>query len=132
MCAIRQTKANRNACYNAGANFDSVLSKPCERKTLVMAEKSQKPLLYFFTRRKQCEDESDKESTTMQVAHEDLNDVDDPTKEIATKAKRKFQPRWLKSYPWLDYDQVNISKEVQFMRVCLADIRISCDDFSLL
>ena len=57
-----------------------------------MAEKSQKPLLYFFTRRKQCEDESDKESTTMQVAHEDLNDVDDPTKEITTKAKRKFQP----------------------------------------
>ena len=46
-----------------------------------MAEKSQKPLLYFFTRRKQCEDESNKESTTMQVAHEDLNDVDDPTKE---------------------------------------------------
>ena len=81
MCAIRQTKANRSACYNAGANFDSFLSKPCERKTLVMAEKSQKPLLYFFTRRKQCEDESDKESTTMQVAHEDLNDVDDPTKE---------------------------------------------------
>ena len=113
--AISQTKANRSACYNAGANFDSFLTKPCERKTLVMAEKSQKPLSYFFKRRKQCEDESDKESTTMQVAHEDLNDVDDPTKEIATKAKRKFQPRWLKSYPWLDYDQVNNSKEVQFM-----------------
>ena len=47
-----------------------------------MAEKSQKPLSYFFTRRKQCEDESDKESTTMQVAHEELNDVDDPTEEI--------------------------------------------------
>ena len=47
-----------------------------------MAEKSQKPLSYFFTRRKQCEDESDNESTTMQVAHEELNDVDDPTKEI--------------------------------------------------
>ena len=47
-----------------------------------MAEKSQKPLSYFFKRRKQCEDESDKESTTMQVAHEELSDVDDPTKEI--------------------------------------------------
>ena len=47
-----------------------------------MAEKSQKPLSYFFKRRKQCEDESDKESTTMQVAHEELNDVDDPTEEI--------------------------------------------------
>ena len=47
-----------------------------------MAEKSQKPLSYFFKRRKQCEDESDKESTTMQVAHEELNDVNDLTKEI--------------------------------------------------
>ena len=47
-----------------------------------MAEKSQKPLSYFFKRRKHCEDESDKESTTMQVAHEELNDVDDPTEEI--------------------------------------------------
>ena len=47
-----------------------------------MAEKSQKPLSYFFKCRKQCEDESDKESTTMQVAHEELNDVDDPTEEI--------------------------------------------------
>ena len=47
-----------------------------------MAEKSQKPLSYFFKRRKQCEDESDKESTTMQVAHEELNDVDDPTEEF--------------------------------------------------
>ena len=80
-----------------------------------MAKKSQKRLSYFFKRRKQCEDESGKESTTMQVAHEDLNNIDDPTKNIATKAKRKFQPRWLKSYPWLDYDQVNNSKEVQFM-----------------
>ena len=51
----------------------------------------------------------------MQVAHEDLNDVDNPTKNIATKAKRKFQPRWLNNYPWLDYDQVNNNKEVQFM-----------------
>ena len=47
-----------------------------------MAEKSQKPLSYFFKRRKQCEHESDKESTTMQIAHEELNDVDDPTEEI--------------------------------------------------
>ena len=65
MRGISQTKANRSACYDAGANFDSILSKPSERKTLVVAEKSQKPLSYFFKRRKQCEDESDKESTTM-------------------------------------------------------------------
>ena len=45
-----------------------------------MAEKSEKALSYFFKRRKQFEDESDKENTTTQVAHEDLNDVDDPTK----------------------------------------------------
>ena len=47
-----------------------------------MAEKSQKPLSYFFQQRKQCEDESDKEST-MQVAHKYLNDVENPTKEIS-------------------------------------------------
>ena len=82
-----------------------------------MAEKSQKPLSYFFTRRKQCEDESAKESTTMQVAHEELNDVDDPTKNIATKAKRKFQPRWLKSNSWLDYDQENTSKKCSLCAV---------------
>ena len=72
-----------------------------------MAEKSQKPLsyMYFLKRRRQWEDESDKESTTTQVAHEDLTDVDDQKKEIAPKAKRKFQLRWLKSYPWLNYDQ---------------------------
>ena len=81
---IGQTKANRSACYNAGAIFDSISSEPRERKTppstLVITEKSQKPLSYFFKRRKQSEDESDKESTTTQGAHEDLNDVDDPTK----------------------------------------------------
>ena len=54
-----------------------------------MAEKNKNPLSYFFKRRKQCEDELDKESTTMQVAHEDLNDVEDPTKKLAAKAKRK-------------------------------------------
>ena len=91
-----------------------------------MAEKSQKPLLYFFTRRKQCEDESDKESTTMQVAHEDLNDVDDPTKEIASKVRRKFQPRWLKSYSWLDYDQENNSKKCS---LCEYVWLISCKRF---
>ena len=42
-----------------------------------MAENSQKPLSYFFKRRKQWEDKSDKESTTTQVAHEDLTDVAD-------------------------------------------------------
>ena len=68
-----------------------------------MAEMRQKPLSYFFNRTKQCEDKSDKESKTMQVAHEDLNDVDDPAKEIAGKAQRKFQLRWL------DYDQENNS-----------------------
>ena len=47
-----------------------------------MTEKSQNPLSYVFKCRKQCEDESDKESTTMQVAHEELNDVNDLTKEI--------------------------------------------------
>ena len=51
MHAIGQTKANRNTFYNVGAIFDSTSSKPCERKTppstLVMAEKSQKPLSYF-------------------------------------------------------------------------------------
>ena len=63
-----------------------------------MAEMSQKPLSYVFKRTKQCKDKSDKESKTLQVAHEDLNDGDDPTKEIAAKAQRKFQLRWLKSY----------------------------------
>ena len=63
----------------------------------------------FFKRRKQCEDKSDKESKTTQVAHEDLNDVDDPTKEIAARAQRKFQLWWLKSYSWLDYHQENNS-----------------------
>ena len=74
-----------------------------------MAEMSQKPLSYFFKRTKQCEDKSDRESKTMQVAHEDLNNVDDPAKEIAARAQRKFQLRWLKSCPWLDYDQENNS-----------------------
>ena len=80
-----------------------------------MAEMSQKTFSYFFKRRKQCKDKSDKESTTTQVAYEDLNDVDDPIKEIAAKAKRKFQPRWLKSYPWLDYDQENNSMKCSFV-----------------
>ena len=77
-------ESQKSTCYNAGAIFDSILSEPCERKTLVMAEKSQNLCLclYFFKWRKQCEDQSGKENTTMQVAHEDLNDVDDPTKEI--------------------------------------------------
>ena len=74
-----------------------------------MAEMSQTPQSYFFKRRKQCEDKSDKESKTKQVAHEDLNGFDDPAKEIAAKAQRKFQLQWLKSYPWLDYGQENNS-----------------------
>ena len=35
------------------------------------------------------------EESSVKVAHEDL--VNDPTKKIATKAERKFQPRWLKA-----------------------------------
>ena len=92
-------------------SFDSISSELCEWKTLVMAENSQKPLPYFLKWRKQCKVKSDKESKTTQIAHEDLNDVDDPTKEVDVKAKWKFQPRWLiiKSNPWLDYDQENNS-----------------------
>ena len=67
-----------------------------------MAEKSQKPLLYFFTQRKQCEDESNKESTTMQVAHEELNDVDDPTKKLPPKLKENSSRDGLKAtHGWI-------------------------------
>ena len=54
-----------------------------------MAEKNQKPLsyMYFLKRRKQWEDESDKESTTTQVAHEDLTDVADQQKKMPPKLK---------------------------------------------
>jgi len=121
--AISQMKANRYT--NVGAIFDSISSELCERKTLVMAENSQKPLPYFFKWRKQWEDESDKESKTTQVAHEDLNDVDDPTKEVAVKAKRKFQLRWLKKQPMAGLWSRKQQHEVQFMWVCLANIRIS-------
>ena len=52
---IGQMKANKSACYNAGAIFDSISSKPCLRKmppsTLVMAEKSQKTVLFFQTKK---------------------------------------------------------------------------------
>ena len=117
-----QMKANRYTCYNASTIFDSISCKLCERKTLVMAENSQKPLPYFFKWRKQCEDESDKESKTTQVAHEDLNDVDDPTKEIAVKAKRKFQPWWLKKQPVAGLWSRKQHHEVQFMWVGLVNI----------
>ena len=40
-------QSQKSTCYNAGAIFDSILSEPCERKTLVMAGKEPKPLLYF-------------------------------------------------------------------------------------
>ena len=67
-----------------------------------MAEKSQKPLLYFFARKKQCEDECNKESTTMQVAHEDLNNVNDPTKNIAPKLKENSSHDGLKAtHGWI-------------------------------
>ena len=87
--AIGQMKANRSACYNAGTISDSILSEPCELKALVKAEKSQKPLsyMYFLKRRKQWEDKSDKESTTTQVAHKDLTDVDDQQKKLPPKLK---------------------------------------------
>ena len=54
-----------------------------------MAEKNQKPLsyMYFLKRRKQWEDESDKQSTTTQVAHEDLTDVADQQKKMPPKLK---------------------------------------------
>ena len=41
-------QSQNNTCYNAGTIFDSFLSKPCERKTLVMAEKRQN-LCYIFS-----------------------------------------------------------------------------------
>ena len=122
---ISQMKANRYTCYNAGAIFDFISSKLCERKTLVMAENSQKPLPYFLKWRKQCKVKSDKGSKTTQIAHEDLNDVDDPTKEVAVKAKWKFQPRWLKKQPMAGLWSRKQQHEVQFMWVCLANIRIS-------
>ena len=62
-----------------------------------MAQKSQNTFSYFFKRRKQCEDKSGKESTTTQVAYEDLNDVDDPIKEIAAKAKENSSRDGLKA-----------------------------------
>ena len=46
--AVGQMKANGSTCYNVGAIFHSILSEPCEQKTLIMAEKSQKPLSHFF------------------------------------------------------------------------------------
>ena len=41
-------ESQKSTCYNAGAIFDSILSEPCERKTLVMAEKSQN-LCHIFS-----------------------------------------------------------------------------------
>ena len=41
-------QSQNSTCYNAGTIFDSFLSKPCERKTLVMAEKRQN-LCYIFS-----------------------------------------------------------------------------------
>ena len=122
--AIGQMKANGSTCYNVGAIFDSILSEPCEQKTLIMAEKSPKPLSYFFKKWKQCKDESDKESTTMQVDHEDLNDINDPTKEISAAMAWKL--------PVAGFWSRKQQHEVQFTWVCLANMRISCDDFSLL
>ena len=60
----------------------------------------------------------------MQVDHEDLNDVNDPTKEISAAMAWKLPVAGL----WSRKQQ----HEVQFMWVCLANMRISCDDFSLL
>ena len=84
--AIGQTKANRSACYNAGAIVDSISSEPWEWKDLVMAEKSQKPMSYFFKQRKQCE------SCSWRFEWCQWSN-----KKNAAKAERKFQPRWLKA-----------------------------------
>ena len=57
-----------------------------------MAEKSQKHLSYF----------SNKESTTTQVAHEDLNDVNDPTKKMPSKLKENSSLDGLKAtHGWI-------------------------------
>ena len=90
-------KANRSACHNAGTIPEAILSKPCERKVLVMAEKSQKPLSDMYFLRRQWEDESDKESTTTQVAHEDLTDVDDQQKKLPPKLKENYSCDGLKA-----------------------------------
>ena len=60
-------KANRNVCYNAGTIFDSISSEP---------------QLWLKRGKNRCHIFSNEESTTMQIAHEELNDVDDPTEEI--------------------------------------------------
>ena len=64
-----------------------------------MAEKSQKPLsyMYFLKRRRQWEDECDKESTTTQVAHEDLTDVDDQQKKLPPRLKENSSCDGLKA-----------------------------------
>ena len=41
-------ESQKSTCYNVGAILDSILSEPCERKTLVMAEKSQN-LCHIFS-----------------------------------------------------------------------------------
>ena len=53
--------------------------------------------MYFLKRRRQWEDESDKESTTTQVAHEDLTDVDDQKKKLPPKLKENSSCDGLKA-----------------------------------
>ena len=66
----------------------------------------------------------------MQVAHEDLNDVDDPTKEIATKAKRKSQPRWLKSFNGWEKNQAHVNSFVQNLPSGLTPTKSTFDGIS--
>ena len=64
--------------------------------------KEPKPFVIFFKQRKQCKDESDKESTTTQLAHEDLNDVNDPTKKLPPKIKENSSRDGLKAtHGWI-------------------------------
>ena len=69
---------------------------------LIYGRKEPKTFVIFFKQRKQCEDESNKESTTMQVAHEDLNDVNDPTKKMPSKLKENSSLDGLKAtHGWI-------------------------------
>ena len=116
---IGQTKAHRSACYNAGAIFDSISSEPWEWKDLVMAEKNQKPMSYFFKWRKQCE------SCSWRFGQWSNK------KKLPPKLNENSSHDGLKLLVaglWSRKQQ----NEAQFIWVRLANIRISCDNFSLL
>ena len=100
-------KANRSPFYNVGAIFDSISNEPCMWMKdafihLSYGWKEPKTFVIFFKQRKQCKDESNKESTTTQVAHEDLNDVNDPTKKMPSKLKENSSLDGLKAtHGWI-------------------------------